>query len=111
MSKKFVFIGGKQIGVNCLRELLKLNLKPELVIANFDDGKDTWHDSLIAFSKKSNLKVIKKRSLRDRDLINKIIKINPDIIFCFGATQIIPPEILKIPKDGVLNLHPALLPI
>lgn len=110
-NKSFIFIGGKQIGVNCLKILLKNGYFPQLVIANLDDkGKDTWHESLVKFSEKNKLTLIKNKKIKDREVIDKIKKFNPEIIFCFGATQLIPNEILKIPKDGVLNLHPALLP-
>ena len=34
----------------------------------------------------------------------------PEIIFIIGGTQIVPKEILDIPKLGCLNIHPALLP-
>jgi len=111
MTKKIVFIGGKQIGVECLRILIQSNLKPALVISNLDDkGKDTWHESLVKLAKKEKLNYIKNKKISDKSVVKKIKSINPDIIFCFGGTQIISKEILTIPKEGVLNLHPALLP-
>lgn len=111
MTKKIVFIGGKQIGVDCLRILIQSNLKPALVIANLDDkGKDTWHESLVKFAKLEKLNLIKNKKLNDKTVIKKIKSFNPDIIFCFGATQIVPGEVLAFSKEGVLNLHPALLP-
>ena len=107
---KTIFIGGKEIGNKCLTELLSKKVKPELVIGNMDDdGKDNlFHKSLIKLAKKKKIKFFKKKNIKRliKILINKKI----DIIFCIGATQIVPKEILKIPKLGCLNIHPSLLP-
>ncbi|MBU1031638.1 methionyl-tRNA formyltransferase [Patescibacteria group bacterium] len=111
MDRNCVFIGGKQIGFNCLKILLKVGIVPKLVIGNFDDlGKDSWHQSLVKFALENDLSTIKKRKVKDTSVYNKIREINPEIIFCIGGTQIIPKKVLDIPKIGCLNLHPALLP-
>lgn len=111
MDRSCVFIGGKQIGVDCLKILLKAGVVPKLVIGNFDDsGKDSWHQSLVKFALENNLLTIKKRKVKDTSVINRIRETNPEIIFCIGGTQIIPKKVLDIPKIGCLNIHPALLP-
>jgi hypothetical protein len=110
-NKKVIYIGGKQIGVNCLRILLKKGIRPELVIANMDDnGQDTWHESIVKLSKKSNLSLIQNTRLSDKKLQKQIIESNADIIFSIGGTHLIPEVILKAPKLGCFNIHPALLP-
>ena len=108
---KHVFIGGKQIGVNALRTLLAHEMSPELVVTNLDDdGVDTWHESLVRVAREANLPLITGRKVRDPEIVERIKNIDPDIIFCIGGMQIIPEELLKIPKLGTLNIHPALLP-
>jgi methionyl-tRNA formyltransferase len=110
-NKKYIFIGGKQIGVNCLKELVDRNIKPQLVIPNSDDnGQFSWHDSLLEYAIKRKLPVIQGAKLKNQDLIKKIKEISPEIIFCIGGTQIIPESILAIPQLGCLNIHPAYLP-
>lgn len=109
--KSCVFIGGKQIGANCLRLLLKKGIRPKLVIGNMDDtGKDTWHESIIKIAKANDLPTIKNIRVRKDKVIKRIHKVNPEVILCIGGTQMIPTEVLKIPKMGCLNIHPALLP-
>jgi methionyl-tRNA formyltransferase len=104
-------MGGKQIGVNCLRELVKRGVRPDVVIANTDDdGIDHWHESLVRVAEELKLPTIKKTKVKEEKTIKHIKDLKPDIIFCFGGTQIIPQEILDIPQEGVLNIHPALLP-
>lgn len=36
--------------------------------------------------------------------------VRPDLVICFGFPWLIPPEALAVPRLGVVNLHPALLP-
>lgn len=111
MEKKCVFIGGKQIGVACLRQLIARGISPNLVIANPDDtGKDTWHESLVKVARETGLSVIVGKKVRDPELIRTIKKIKPEIIFCIGGMQIIPKDVLAIPRLGCINIHPALLP-
>ena len=110
--KKCVFIGGKQIGKNCLELLLKYKIKPALVIGNKDDmGEDDQiHESVIKFAKNSGLKIIDNKPVKDPEVIKMIKNISPEIIFSIGGMQIIPKEVINTPKLGVLNIHPALLP-
>ena len=51
-----IFIGGKQIGVNCLKVLLENDIHPSIVIGNRDDhGLDfEWHESVIKVAQKIN---------------------------------------------------------
>lgn len=112
MNKTCVFIGGTQIGVSCLKQLLKKGVIPELVIGNLDDdgtNKD-WYPSLVKIAKSRQLPTIVERRIREAKIIKEIKVINPEIIFCIGGMQLIPPEILEIPKLGCLNIHPSLLP-
>lgn len=111
MEKKSVFIGGKQIGANCLKILVERKIIPELVIPNLDDtGIDTWYESLVRVAKENDLPLQEKCHVKDQKIISKIEEIQPEIIFCIGGTQIISPGILAIPPLGCLNIHPAMLP-
>lgn len=109
--KHCVFIGGKQIGVNCLRQLLKRNILPKLLIANPDDNtkSESWHESILEVAKKNKIKTTKIRKVNTRRVIKKIKVIHPEIIFCIGSTQILSREIIDVPKLGCLNIHPSLL--
>ena len=114
IKRNFVFIGGKPIGIACLMALTERGLKPDLVIGNMDDDglgiRTLWHESLIKTSKSLGLKTLFQKRLKSSEIYLKIKETQPEIIFCIGGTQIIPEKILKLPKLGVLNIHPAPLP-
>lgn len=48
--------------------------------------------------------------LTTRDQLNVIEDVEPDYVISCGYRHIVPEEILKIPEEGALNLHPAYLP-
>jgi len=106
-----VFIGGKQIGANCIRQLIERGVRPELVIANPDDtGANTWHESLVKIAQTARLETLIGHKVREPEIIKRLGTIKPEIIFCIGGMQIVPPEVLAMPRFGILNIHPALLP-
>lgn len=57
---------------------------------------------------KLGLKVLTPEKIRE--VTDKIRELRPDIIVLASYGQIIPKEILEIPKIGALNVHPSLLP-
>lgn len=110
-SIKSVFIGGKQIGCDCLRVLLEEKQPPALVVANLDDtGEDTWHESLVRVAREAGLPIITEKKLSDAETLASIRAVKPDIIFAIGGMQIISKDILAVPTKGTINVHPALLP-
>jgi methionyl-tRNA formyltransferase len=106
-----VFIGGKQLGVNCLRSAVDRGFRPLFVVANPDDlGIDTWHQSLVRVAEGFDIPCVSGERPKNQEIVAKISGAQPDVIFCIGSTEIIPPPILKASRMGVINIHPALLP-
>lgn len=66
--------------------------------------------SIKAAAKKigANFNVIS--NVNSADYVEHVRQMNPDLIISYSAPQIIKPELLGIPKYGILNVHGALLP-
>jgi len=58
----------------------------------------------------ANFNVLEPDKVRKPEWIAKIKELNPDLIILVAFGQIIPQEILDIPKYHALNIHPSLLP-
>ena len=58
----------------------------------------------------NNIPYIYSIDINDNSSVKFIRECNPDIIYCFGWSQLIKSEILNIPKLGVIGNHPAELP-
>ncbi len=63
------------------------------------------------FAIDKNIKVYQPQSVKDdKEFIDEIRKLNPDIICVVAYGKILPKEILDIPKFGCINLHGSILP-
>lgn len=49
-------------------------------------------------------------SLKDKGTVETIKNLSPDLIVVSSFNQIIPQPIINIPKLGIINIHPSLLP-
>jgi methionyl-tRNA formyltransferase len=58
----------------------------------------------------ANLSVLEPDKIRKPEWVAKIKELTPDLIILCAYGQIIPQEILDIPKYKALNIHPSLLP-
>ncbi len=59
---------------------------------------------------KLNIPVFQPEKISDPNCIQKIEDLNPDLIVVAAYGQILPKEILEIPKYGCINIHASLLP-
>src|SRR5690606_7517359 len=50
------------------------------------------------------------RSLRDQALQNRLRALDADVMVVAAYGLILPPEVLRIPRHGCLNIHASLLP-
>lgn len=63
------------------------------------------------YAVEKNIKVYQPEKLREnKEIVDTLKDINPDVICVVAYGKIIPKEILEIPKYGCVNVHPSLLP-
>ena len=107
---KIIFIGTSQFAAIILDKLCQANLKPVLVITAPD--KPVGRKQIITpppvklTAEKYGIPISQPKVISNFQFpISK-----PDLIVVAAYGQIIPKEILKIPRYGCLNVHPSLLP-
>jgi len=111
-SLKLIFIGTPEFGAIILEGLIKNNYKPVLVVTGLD--KPVGRKQILTSSevkvpaKKYNILLFQPKKIKETEL--KIKKLKPDLIITAAYGQVLPKEILEIPKHGCLNIHPSLLP-
>ena len=109
---KIIFFGTPRFGATILEGLIKNNYKPVLVITAPD--KPVGRKQILTsppvkkIAEKYNITVTQPEKIKEAAI--EIKNLNPDLIICAAYGQIIPKEILEIPKHGCLNIHPSLLP-
>lgn len=94
-----------------MRVLVNAKQSPALIVTNPDDtGEDSWHESLARIAREAKIPLITGKKLTDSKTLAAIQNVKPDIIFAIGGMQIISKDVLTIPTQGTINIHPALLP-
>ena len=57
-----------------------------------------------------NLALYRFTKISDEKTISLVTSLRPDVIFVFGLSQLIPKQLLGMPRLGCIGTHPALLP-
>lgn len=109
-----VYFGTPEISANVLKKITKAEMNIIGVFTRPDSfygrGKKLLESPVKQLAKTLDLPVFEPKSLRNRDIVEQIIKLSPDLIIVAAYGLIFPEEILTIPKYGVVNIHPSLLP-
>jgi len=63
-----------------------------------------------AEAEKHRIPVYQPEKIRQRDELEKILKLQPDVIVTAAFGQILPKELLEAPIYGCINVHASLLP-
>lgn len=112
---RVVFIGTGEIGVPTLRALQKSS-EHELVGVVTQPDKPVGRDqkltppSIKAALAGEKMSILQPQRIKDRQSIDEIRALGPDVIVVMAYGQILPRDLLAIPKVACLNLHASLLP-
>ncbi len=112
---RIVFIGAGEIGVPTLQALLRSSEhKITAVVTQLDKPvgraqqiEPTPIKRALAGTK---ISILQPERIKDRQAIEEIRALQPDAIVVMAYGQILPREMLEIPRIACLNLHASLLP-
>ncbi len=116
---RIVFIGTGEIGVPTLRALQKSEHELGRVVTQPDKpvGREQKitappiKKALIAGGPNAGpAQTLQPARIKDREVIDQIRALAPDVIVVMAYGQILPRAVLEIPKIACLNLHASLLP-
>ncbi|MBU4332726.1 methionyl-tRNA formyltransferase [Patescibacteria group bacterium] len=117
---RIIFMASDEFAVPILKQLL--DLERLLSEGNIITAVFTQPDKPAGRNKKVSPTPIKELALKYKvpvmtpekidsgEWIKKIKNLRPDLIIVCAYGQLIPKEILNIPKFGCINIHPSLLP-
>jgi methionyl-tRNA formyltransferase len=112
---RIIFIGAGEIGVPALQALLRsidyqlveVVTQPDKPVGRAQRIEPPPIRKALAGTKMSILQPVK---IKDRQAIEEIRAVRPDVIVVMAYGQILPREILASPRIACLNLHASLLP-
>lgn len=106
---KFAFAGDRKISCSILEYIMGRGYKPEAIFVS-DFEKASHDEELIHISGLSDSLIFRGNEFKTSQAIQILASLELDYIFGIHFPYIIPSEVLRIPKIGVVNLHPAFLP-
>src|SRR5712691_2528516 len=112
---RVMFIGTGEIGVPTLQALLRSGQQQLTGVVTQPD-KPVGRDQRIAPSPikkaliQTKIPILQPARIKDRQSIEEIRALLPDVIVVMAYGQILPRTILEIPRLVCLNLHASLLP-
>jgi methionyl-tRNA formyltransferase len=109
-----VFMGTPDFAVGTLNAILDAGYPVSLVVTQPDKpqgrGKNLKFTPVKECAISHGIEVFQPDRIRKPEHIDYIRKFNPDIIVVAAFGQILPKEILDMPKFGCINVHASLLP-
>ena len=111
---KIVFMGTPDFAVPSLKNLIQEGFTVSAVVTQPD--RPVGRKRIITpppikqLALKHNIDVFQPEKVRDREFLQLISRLKPDIIVVVAFGQILPRELLEIPSIGCINVHASLLP-
>lgn len=103
------FAGDRQVAADCLAVILDSGVRPEALLVS-SPARATHADVLRGMSGLDPDRVLVGKQFREPAGIELLRSLELDYIVGIHFPYLVPESVLEIPRVGVLNLHPALLP-
>lgn len=106
---RIIFIGCSKSSEALLRKCLDLKFN----IVGVCTKETSWNSDFCNLKKKfSNINIpfLYSQNINSKESVNWIKNKNPDLIFCFGWSQLLKKKILKLARIGSVGFHPSKLP-
>lgn len=111
---RVVFMGTPDFSVPTLECIIEAGHEVVGVVTQPDKakgrGKKVVYTPVKEKALEHGLTVYQPRRAREREFIEQMRALNPDVMVVVAFGQILPKELLDIPKYGCVNVHASLLP-
>ena len=112
---RILFMGTPDFALESLKALYEAKYEIIGVVTNIDKPKGRGMKLVASpvkeFALEKKLKIFQPERIKNNaDFIEKIEKLQPDLICVVAYGKILPQELLDIPKNGCVNVHGSLLP-
>ena len=107
---KILFIGTVEFSYKALKKLIELNAEIVGVCTKNKSDFNSDFADLTPLCKQADVPIKYLDDVNSSENIEWVRGLSPDIIFCFGWSNLIKKDLLGLPKMGVVGYHPALLP-
>jgi methionyl-tRNA formyltransferase len=100
-----------EVGVRCLRVLLRHDVRIALVITHEDDPTEQrWFASVAQLARAHEIPVLLPADPNEPAVVAAVARLQPDFLFSFYYRHMLSEQLLATAKRGALNMHGSLLP-
>jgi methionyl-tRNA formyltransferase len=100
-----------EVGVRCLRALLRHDVHVALVVTHEDDPSEQhWFGSVAELARSHEIPVLQPADPNEPAVVAALTRAQPDFLFSFHFRHILSEQLLAVAKRGSLNMHGSLLP-
>jgi methionyl-tRNA formyltransferase len=111
---RIVFMGTPEFALPSLTALIESKQPPVAVVTQQDRpkgrGRRSFPPPVKHAAESSGIPVLQPQKMKDPAFLGELERLRPDLIVVVAFGRILPPEILKLPPMGCLNVHASLLP-
>lgn len=113
-NPNIAFFGGEPLGLPALQALCSAGLAPSLLICNPDRpsgrGQEVHAPRIKVWAQEQGIEVFQPTSYKDKEALTRLTETEWDLFVVVAYNFILPKWFLDLPKHGVINVHPSLLP-
>jgi methionyl-tRNA formyltransferase len=114
MKPKILFMGTPEFAVPSLKILLEQD-QAVIGVATQPDrpkgrGKQPAPPPLKVFAEAQRLPILQPELVRSPEFLDLFRQLAPDLVVVVAFGQILPKQMLELPRLGCINVHPSLLP-
>ncbi|MCD6599299.1 MAG: methionyl-tRNA formyltransferase [Dehalococcoidia bacterium] len=114
MKTRIVFMGTPQIAAAILEALIRSPYEVVVVYTQPDRPSGRRRQLTISpvkeLAMKYQIPIVQPETLKSTEVVRGLANFKADLIIVAAFGQILPREVLSLPKLGCLNVHPSLLP-
>ena len=107
---RIVYIGNVQFSFNLLRHLLDIGENVVGVCTKKNSKFNSDHFDLSSFCEERDVPWRYSEEINSKESINWISSLKPDVIFCFGWSNLLSSELINLAPLGTIGFHPSALP-
>ena len=107
---KIIFIGSVEFSAKTLEKLIDIDANIVGVITKESSAFNSDFKNLKPLAMLHGIPALYSNDINSEETLLWIRKLKPDILMCFGWSNLIKKEVLEVARMGVVGFHPALLP-
>ncbi|MBI5196431.1 MAG: methionyl-tRNA formyltransferase [Nitrospirae bacterium] len=111
---RIIFFGTPEFAVPSLKALLDSGHEVLAVVTQPDKqsgrGRHMTACPVKQEAQRTGLMILQPQKVKETAFAGELRQLNPDVIVVIAYGQILPPEIIHLPRCGCINVHASLLP-